>query len=472
MTNKNLLSDRDKELQTLAEQFESAIAENKSFYLDADDFADLTDWYGTRTRYDNAFEAVDYGLKIHPDSTPLLVQKAYLYIDTNKKDLARQLIKSIKEDTPEVKVLRAHLLLNEGKLSAAEELLNTIEEKEELGNVVDVSYMYLDMGYPEKALEWLSPVLKKYAENEAFIAVTADCFHAQGLIDKASFFYNKLIDINPYSAPYWFGLAKCYFEMHDFDKAIDACDYAIVSDDQFTDAYVMKGHAFFQLGNEDEALKCYQQAEKLHGIAPDFICMYIGLCKVSKGEWEEAFKNLEMAIKLNDDLLSPLLPSIYSNAGLCLHKLGKIRKAHQYCKKAQELAPSEVENYLIEGRIYMEEEKLDKAIKQWATALEYDPSADTWCEIGTYSMDFGYFEYAKTAFERVLELEPEFEGINERLTILYLVTHDKENFMKYNQKCAKPIELKELENVIRVLESNEDKSEITQYMQEIIKGIQ
>lgn len=24
--------------------------------------------------------------------------------------------------------------------------------------------------------------------------------------------YNRLIDMNPYSAPYWFGLARCHFE--------------------------------------------------------------------------------------------------------------------------------------------------------------------------------------------------------------------------------------------------------------------
>ena len=53
-------------------------------------------------------------------------------------------------------------------------------------------------------------------------------FPGARLKDKAEMFYNKLIDKNPYSAPYWFGLARCYFEQQLFDKAIEACDYAIV----------------------------------------------------------------------------------------------------------------------------------------------------------------------------------------------------------------------------------------------------
>ncbi len=48
MSKKNLLSGRDKELQELAEQYEAAKAENKPIYLDADDLADLADWYAMR----------------------------------------------------------------------------------------------------------------------------------------------------------------------------------------------------------------------------------------------------------------------------------------------------------------------------------------------------------------------------------------------------------------------------------------
>lgn len=96
---------------------------------------------------------------------------------------------------------------------------------------------------------------RKYAEEEAYLAVTGDCYYAQGLFEKATFFFNKLIDKNPYSAPYWFGLARCYFDQQMFDKAIEACDYATVADDEFADAYLMKGHSFFQLGNEESAME-------------------------------------------------------------------------------------------------------------------------------------------------------------------------------------------------------------------------
>lgn len=213
MSKKNLLSGRDKELQELAEQYEAAKAENKPIYLDADDLADLADWYAMHGKSEQATEVVEYGLSLHPDSTPLLVEQAYLFMDAQNREQAKLVIERISEDySSEVKVLKANILLGEGKIDEAEQLLDTIEDKEELANIVDVSYMYIDMGYPVKALPWLAGGSERYAEDEAYLAVTADCFHAQGLNQKAEALYNKLIDKNPYSAPYWFGLARCYFE--------------------------------------------------------------------------------------------------------------------------------------------------------------------------------------------------------------------------------------------------------------------
>ena len=157
MSKKNLLSGRDKELQELAEQYEAAKAENKPIYLDADDLADLADWYAMHGKSEQATEVVEYGLSLHPDSTPLLVEQAYLFMDAQNREQAKLVIERISEDySSEVKVLKANILLGEGKIDEAEQLLDSIEDKEELANIVDVSYMYIDMGYPVKALPWLA----------------------------------------------------------------------------------------------------------------------------------------------------------------------------------------------------------------------------------------------------------------------------------------------------------------------------
>lgn len=467
MNKKNLLSGRDKKLHEMAEEYEAARAANQPIYLDAEDLADLADWYAARNKYDLANDVVKYGLDLHPDHPALLIQKAYLYLDEGNKAKAQEIAEQISDDyLPEVKILKANILINQGEMEEAEKLLDTIEDKEDLANILEVSYMYLDTGYPEKALEWLSLGGEEHSERESFIAISADCYYAQGLIEKAAIFYNKLIDRNPYSAPYWFGLARCYFDQQMFDKAIEACDYALVSDDEFADAYIMKGHAFFQLGNEESAYESYAMAEKNHALPTDFLNMFMGLSKLSANEWEEAYEHLEKAIN-SQEPGSPLLSTAYAQAGLCLFKMGKKRKANQYFKKSHELGPDDFDAYLLEGRAYMENGEYEKGVKRWAKALEISPTAETWNEIGMYGMEMGQLDYAKMAFERVKELDPDFERINEKLAAIYLLFKDKENFRKYNRLCKVPIDMEMLKELEELLNSD-DSSELMKMLRSII----
>ena len=111
----------------------------------------------------------------------------------------------------------------------------------------------------------------------------------------------------------------------------------------------------------------------------------------------------------------------------------------------------------------------DKAVKKWALALECAPCADTWNEIGMSSMETGHIQYAQTAFEQVKKLEPDFENINEKLTALYLLLDDMENFLKYNQLCAHPFQAKDLENMLDLLDCK-NRDEMIKRVKEIFGG--
>lgn len=470
MNKKNLLSGREKELLEMAEQYEQAKADNKHIYLDADDLADLADWYAMHRKYDIAKEVTIYGLSLHPNNTPLLVEQAYLYLDTSNKAKAQEIANSITESTSETIILRAQLLLEEGKLDDADLLLDTIEDKEDLANIVEASYIFIDMGYPERAVKWLEKGKGKYDEEEAFLAVCADCYYAQRELDKSSEYYNKLIDRNPYSPAYWYGLARCYFDQEQFDKALEACDYAIVSDDDFVDAYIMKGNAFYELGNEEKALENYKQAEKRQAIPTYFIDSFIGTNKLTEGEWEIAYNHFLKAIENVSPQDQSPLPSLYANVAFCLHKMKKAIEAGIYWEKSHQLAPTDPNPYLIEGRCYMDDDDFQMGMACWSKAIQIAPYADTWNEIGSDCMELGQLEYARIAFEHVKELEPNFNNINEKLTIVFMLMHDKDNFQKYNQQCKHPMNSEKLENLYRQLK-NIDKDNMAQTIKKIFDSL-
>ena len=185
MNKKNLLSGRDKELLEMAEAYEQSKAEGKSIYMDAEDMADLADWYAMRHQPDRAQDVITYGLSMHPGNTSLLVQQAYLYLENSERDKAKETAGSIGEDTPEATILRAQILLEDGEEEQAEALLDTLEDKSDIANIIEAAYMYIDLGYIDKAREWIERGREKYADDEAYGALSHGGYPA-GLLQKAS----------------------------------------------------------------------------------------------------------------------------------------------------------------------------------------------------------------------------------------------------------------------------------------------
>ena len=98
MARKNPSTDKEQELNELIASYETAKAENRQLYLDGDQLADIADKYATDRRFDEAQEVISYGLELHPGHTDLLIEQAYLYLDTMQLQKAIAVVGSIAED--------------------------------------------------------------------------------------------------------------------------------------------------------------------------------------------------------------------------------------------------------------------------------------------------------------------------------------------------------------------------------------
>ena len=237
----------------MAERYEKAKLNQQSIYLDAEDLADLADWYSVRQKRDMAHEVASYGLTLHPENISLLIEQAYLYLDDNNLEAAQQIANQLDSTQTDTKILQAQIYILNNERPKAISLLDTIDEQDDVDTMINVAYMYINVGLPQEALTWLKSGIERYSDDEPFLSVLGDVYYGTKQYDKAIEVYNKLIDKNPYSAFYWFGLARCYFDQQMYNKAIEACDYATISDEDFPDAYLMKGYAFFYLQNDEKA---------------------------------------------------------------------------------------------------------------------------------------------------------------------------------------------------------------------------
>lgn len=450
MINKNLLPEKDRELIELAERFEAARSEQKSIYMDSEDLADLAEWYSRRNRFKDAADVIECGLKLHPDNTSLLVEKVYLYLDQFKLAEAKKTARLITEERPDVTILRARLLAEDGRLDEAELMLDTLEDKYCKENIIDVAYMYLETGQRQRALDWLKH-WRWDTDNQEYCAIMADNLLDQQEYREALTYYNKLVDQNPYHPPYWIGVARCHLGLGEYAKAIDACDYALLADEDLGDAYLIKGYSFIELRNGEKALEAYEGAIRCHVITQAYVHLLMGQLYVDTKKWPEAFKLLQQAKREEKELKDPISRStLYSALALCLKhadKEGNKQLIMKYCLKAIDLDYYNVTAQLLAGLIFIEEGEMQTGLSMWKEISELVPEASTWWELSSYSLEASLFDHAIEALKKVEALEPDYPNLYKRLAITCILAGKPEEGYRYNRKDPSPIDQRDLEDI-------------------------
>lgn len=459
MSNKNLLSGKDKALAELVENYETARDQHISIYMDAEDLADIAEWYDRNSKFDDAAEVIAYGLKLHPGNTSLLVERSYLHLDLYELEDAKQAAAEITEERPDVTILRARLLVEERRIEDAELQLDMLEDKYSKENIIDVAYMYLGAYQYDQATEWLSH-WRWDKEDTEYCCIMADSLLDRKNYAEALTYYNKLIDNDPYHPQYWMAAARCYMGMQEFGKAIDACDYALLTDDELGEAYVIKGYCFLELGNDEEAVKCYEQAVKFHSIAPAYLNSMVGQIKLEKEEWEKAYNELDLALQQEEDLKDPITrSSLYAGMAICIYKLGNEKyegQALDYCHKAIDIDYLNVDAHLLGGLIYAQRGERQKAVDMWEEIGSYDNTADTWSEIAAYSTEAGMYRYSVSALEHIEQWKPDYPNLYQRLTMSCILSGETEKARHYNQQTESPMNEKYMENLQTQVETMPD----------------
>nr|WP_294478605.1 tetratricopeptide repeat protein [uncultured Bacteroides sp.] len=452
-------------------KYEATIAKDQQLYLDADQLADIADWYASERRFDDAQKAISYGLRLHPGNTDLMIEQSYLYLDTQNLQRAKDVAECINEEfEPDVKMLKAELYLNEGKLEEAQQLINSIDDAEnDLGTIIEIVNLYLDLGFQEAAKEWLDKGEIPYGHEEDFLAVKAEYLASVQKIKEAIPYFDKLIDLAPFNPAYWMGLAKCYFIIEDVEKAIEACDFALAADEKYGEAYAYKAHCYFYLNNSDAAIENYQKAMELKAIPPELGFMFMGMSYTNKEEWLKANDCFDIVVQKfeeEEDPNSLLLIDTYNSKANVLAKLGEFDEALLMCAKARKINPDEAFIIITEGKIYLEKEMVEEADKIFKKALKASPGVEMLYMIASTYSEYNYVFQAKKYYKKAYKLDPKYGDLPERLSVISIMTNEMDDFLKFNKECSRPFEE---ESIQRLLSASEHRQEDEPILREILE---
>ncbi len=250
--------------EDLIRRFEAMLQTNEIYFFDLEEFLTIIEHYINSGDYNMAERAIRTGLYQHEQDIDILLYKAELYSLNDQLENAEHLLKELKFMDPErleIPMLEAEIYsrkhLHNKAISALQRALDLPDaEPSEIYEMMTVEYLYLD--HYNEALNTAIQALKFDPDSSMSLFNAISCFDLTDRSDDAIVFLKNFLDKNPFSEVGWSLLAKKYIDKEQFDKALEAIDFAIAIDDNFLGAYYDKAYIFSKLQRYKEALIFYK----------------------------------------------------------------------------------------------------------------------------------------------------------------------------------------------------------------------
>ncbi len=164
-----------------------------------------------------------------------------------------------------------------------------------------------------------------------------------------------------------------------------------------------KAIRFHLKGNINEAYKLYQKCIKFGSLDPYLFSNY-GIILKGLGKLKESEQALRKAIKLK-----PEFPEAYSNLGSVLRDIGSLGESEKALRKAIELKPELPEAHFNLGNVLRDIGSLSESEKAFLKAIDLNPEyAEAFSNLGNVLREIGNPIKAEKVLNKAIKLNPKF----------------------------------------------------------------
>lgn len=272
---------QSEEFREILGSYEQRRREGESIYLDADDFADIADYYLNIDKPGLAMEAIEMGLSIHPDDEVLLIVQSAVYIYQHQYDKAEEILMELDLESSDVKYQLAQLMYAKyGNVEEAEniwrEWLKIENEDWEADEQCRENYIHIIFSLAElcpkdqvgedtpcmKALRrWIQEYidtfqpLGKYDEDVQLV----DICRENDMADMMCVVLSQVLEEQPYLSRGWSNLALAQYMMKHNEQALESCDFALAIEPDDLDALLTKAHTLYSMGEKEASKPVFKE---------------------------------------------------------------------------------------------------------------------------------------------------------------------------------------------------------------------
>lgn len=414
-------SQRDDNNHSLT-KFESMLKTNNVLFFDSGEFENIIYHYLEIGKIALAKKAIKMGLEQHPTSVCLKLFQVEIYVLEDKLHLADKLLDALyllEPNNEEIYIQKASILSKRDEHQKAIDTLmialKMIEEEEDEADIyalIGMEYLFMDQF--ENAKNYFIKCLELDNEDYSALYNIIYCFDFLDLNSEAIDFLNQYLDKNPYSEVAWHQLGKQYFTLKDYNKALAAFDFAIISDDKFVGAYLEKGKVLEKQLKYVDAIENYKITLALDE-PTSFALLRIGTCHEKLGEFDMAVQYYYKTV--HED---PLLDKGWIAITKFYKRQLNYQKALYYINKAINIDCENVLYWKLYAQINHRLNFLEEAERGYKKTLDLgNYELDTWLNRADILINLGESEAAALNLIQASEFYPETAEIEYRLAGIY-----------------------------------------------------
>lgn len=427
------------DISRLLQRYLAAHDIGKEPYFDADEIDDLLDSFEESDDYKYYDDVLALGLKLHPGNTDLQIRQCRSYVFNEDYDSALALIDAIAEtDNQDLDFLKLECYC------MLDEYDKVIEYTEQLiangCDYLESVFEYIapilgDMEMHKEANDYINRGLLLYPDNLVLKDELCYNLEVEGDIDKAISVCNEMIDKDPYSHDYWFTLGRLYSMKTDFDKAIEAFDFALTCNDSDPELKMLKAYCLYMNENYEKALEVYKEIDAGSDMA-NRIKPLMAECYIKLENFEGAYSLLKDIIGKKEIITEP---SAYINFIRCCAETEREREASNTLFKAVELFPENVRILSLLALTYLENgedrlavdttERLFNILEQKGNSSpeEYE----SLFHAGQYLYMRGEIDKAIKYYKKVFDVNPTMPYMHLHMAMAYLAKGDMKHFSEH-----------------------------------------
>ncbi|KMQ64028.1 hypothetical protein ACM40_04510 [Chryseobacterium sp. BLS98] len=388
----------------LVKKFEEMMENNDEFYFDTEELEDIIVYYLELGDFNYADNAVNYGLKLHPNSLDIKIKRLEILLEWEDYNTAKELIDELKGSSMEntdFMVCYAKYYSNLGNPRKAIDICKKALELKEEENFLHnfIADEYVNLGDPFNALKHYRKALKEDPTDEYSLENCMICFSDLNKSEEAIAFLNEYLDEFAYSETAWFEYGQFYFNRKNYEEAIKGYDYLLAINSSSVGVYANKAACYEALGQYQKAVEVYEEMLELE-YTKAFTFYKIGLCYKAQKQSIMALNAFQKSLREDPQFYLSMMEQSY-----LYEEMGGMKEALHFAKEATQLNDSNLDYQKRLAFLFIDSGKFEESLSCLKKLVDAEPSRFyNWYAYSEVLMLLGEYEEAVTILDKAIKV--------------------------------------------------------------------